>query len=332
MHGQRSVGIYYGIGGSRSEGNLRYNVRIASEIRQFSSDGYAYRGKWDDGGGHRIGAGGNAPHYGASKNGFYFFGDGSNRQSSGEMALYVRWKNKSPVSDPGRGWGQGPQHSQNIQAWFAHVPGLHVVTPTSPYDAKGLLITSIEDNNPVVFIEHRWLHNTIGNVPEGIYRIPLGQARLARPGKDVSIVAMSYMTIEALRAAEMLDKDGIHAEVIDLRTLKPLDEDTILESVCKTGRLIVLDIGWKTGGVGAEIVARITERAFANLKYAPRRIGLPDCPTPTTPALANYYYPRAPQIVSVARAMLGRDPLDEVLEEPLSVPLDVPDKFFTGPF
>ena len=232
----------------------------------------------------------------------------------------------------GRGWGQGPQHSQSLQAWFAHIPGLKVVMPTTPYDAKGLLIASIEDNNPVVFIEHRWLYNITGDVPEEMYRVPLGQARVVREGKDVTIAATSYMTLEALRAAEMLAQDGVRAEVIDIRTLKPMDETLILESVGKTGRLIVADTGWKTVGFGAEIVARIAEEAFSDLKSPPRRVALPDCPTPTTPALANHYYPRAVHIVATVRRMLGLSA--DVVEPPVgtSVPLDIPDPSFTGPF
>jgi pyruvate dehydrogenase E1 component beta subunit len=159
----------------------------------------------------------------------------------------------------GRGWGQGPQHSQSLQAWFAHVPGLKVVMPATPHDAKGLLIASIEDDNPVIFIEHRWLYGMSGQVPEGHYTVPLGQARVARTGRDLTIAATSYMTLEALRAAERLAEEGIDVEVVDVRTLKPLDETTILGSVKKTGRLIVADTGWKTMGIGAEIVARAAE-------------------------------------------------------------------------
>lgn len=232
----------------------------------------------------------------------------------------------------GRGWGQGPQHSQSLQAWFAHVPGLKVVMPTTPYDAKGLLIASIEDNNPVIYIEHRWLHNIKGPVPEGIYRVPLGQARIVREGRDVTIAATSYMTLETLGAAERLADDGISAEVIDIRTLRPLDGMCILESVRKTGRLIVADTGWKTVGFGAEVVARVAEEAFADLKSPPRRIALPDCPTPTTPALANSYYPRAAHIAATAREMLGLR-VDECASDLTDfVALDVPDTSFTGPF
>jgi pyruvate/2-oxoglutarate/acetoin dehydrogenase E1 component len=232
----------------------------------------------------------------------------------------------------GRGWGQGPQHSQSLQAWFAHVPGLKVVMPTTPHDAKGLLISSIEDNNPVIFLEHRWLYNITGHVPEGMYRVPLGQAKVVREGRDLTIVAVSYMTLEALRAADMLRADGITAEVIDVRTLKPLDESLILDSVRKTGRTIVADTGWKTVGFGAEILARVAEEALAALRCPPVRVALPDCPTPTTPALANQYYPRAVHIAAAARKMMGLAVDDATLRAAPPVPLDVPDMTFTGPF
>ena len=232
----------------------------------------------------------------------------------------------------GRGWGQGPQHSQSLQAWFAHVPGLKAVMPTTPHDAKGLLISSIEDDNPVIFIEHRWLYNITGHVPEGVYRVPLGRARVVREGNDVTIAATSYMTLEALRAAEMLAEDDVKAEVIDIRTLRPLDASLILESVRKTGRLIVADSGWKTGGFGAEVVARVVEEGLGDMKAPPRRVALPDCPTPTSRALTKYYYPRAAHLRTVARQMLELAPADEEPQLDESVPLDVPDKSFTGPF
>ncbi len=231
----------------------------------------------------------------------------------------------------GRGWGQGPQHSQSLQSWFAHVPGLKVVMPATPYDAKGLLITSIEDNNPVIFIEHRWLHNITGHVPENLYRVPLGQARIAKEGKDLTIVASSYMTLEAIRAAESLAQENIHAEVIDIRTLRPLDEETIFTSIRKTGRLIVADTGWKAFGVGAEIVARVAEEHLNALKAPPSRVALPDTPSPSSPSLANHFYPRAVHIVNTAKVMLGKSVDIGSLEEP-TTPLDVPDPSFTGPF
>lgn len=232
----------------------------------------------------------------------------------------------------GRGWGQGPQHSQSLQAWFAHVPGLKVVMPATPADAKGLLIASIEDNNPVIFLEHRWLHDISGEVPEGIYRVPLGRARVAREGDDVTIVATSYMVLEALRAAEQLAQDGIGTEVIDVRSLRPLDDETILESVRKTGRLIVADTGWATCGFAAEIVALASEQAFEHLTRPPRRVALPDSPCPSSAALANHYYPRSHHLIEASRELLGLSGGDGACAEASSVPLDVPDLSFKGPF
>jgi len=233
----------------------------------------------------------------------------------------------------GRGWGQGPQHSQSLQAWFAHIPGLKVVMPVTPHDTKGLLIESIEDNNPVIFIEHRWLHNIHGPVPEDYYRIPIGKARIARSGTDITIVAISYMVLEAMRAAETLAEVGIQAEVIDVRSLRPLDSETILASVKKTGRLLVADTGWVTGGFSGEIVSTVTEQAFNALKNAPKRIGLADCPTPSTPALAKYCYPRANDLILKVGEILNLTNNDlRFLPENQTIPLDIPDLSFTGPF
>ena len=205
----------------------------------------------------------------------------------------------------GRGWGQGPQHSQSLHAWFAHIPGLKVVMPSTPYDAKGLLIASIEDDNPVVFFEHRWLHNIHGPVPEGHYTVPLGEPRIVTEGGDVTIVAASYATLEAIKAGRELEREGIKAEIIDLRTLVPRNDAAILELVRKTGRLVVVDQGTLTGGFAGEIVARVTEEAFDALRAAPIRVRLPDIPTPTTRALSNYYYPTPGHIVAAARRTLG---------------------------
>lgn len=228
----------------------------------------------------------------------------------------------------GRGWGQGPQHSQSLQAWFAHIPGLKVVMPATPYDAKGLLIAAIEDDNPVVVIEHRWLYNISGPVPEGMYRVPIGTARVLHPGDDVTIVGTSYMSLEAFRAADLLAAQGISAEVVDLRSLRPWDEEMVMSSVAKTGRVIVTDTGWTSVGFAAEVIARIAERGVA-LKTPPRRVCLPDSPTPTSPALAAHFYPRSVDLAAAAAAMMGAP----FQAPPLpSTPLDVPDASFTGPF
>lgn len=230
----------------------------------------------------------------------------------------------------GQGWGQGAQHSQNLQALFTHVPGLKVVMPTTAYDAKGLLISSIKDNNPVIFLEHRWLHNTSSKVPEEMYEIPIGKGRVVREGQDCTIVASSYMTLEALRAADFLNGKGISAEVIDLRTLKPLDDDLIFASVTKTGRLIVVDSGHYTGGFAGEIIARVSEKLFSKLKTPPSRITLPDFPSPSTPGLTKYYYPRYTDIAIKVMDTLERPEWLDFPED--NSPLDIPDASFTGPF
>jgi pyruvate dehydrogenase E1 component beta subunit len=232
----------------------------------------------------------------------------------------------------GRGWGQGPQHSQSLHAWFAHIPGLKVVMPSTPHDAKGLLLASIADDSPVVFIEHRWLYNIHGPVPADAYEVPLGAPRIVRPGRDATIVASSYATFEAVRAAERLAAQGVDAEVIDLRTLSPLDDTVILESVRRTGHLVVADQGTLTAGYAGEIVARLAEKAFGDLKSAPERIALPDNPTPTTRALANYYYPTINHIVAAVLRRLGRAVMDPFASVRPEDKLDVPDASFKGPF
>ncbi len=228
----------------------------------------------------------------------------------------------------GRVWGQGTQHSQSLHAWFAHIPGLKVVMPATAADAKGLLISAIEDDNPVIFIEHRWLYNIKGMVPMGVTREPLGKARVVREGRDVTLVGVSYMTLEAIRAAEYLAEEGISSEVIDLRSVRPLDRVTILASVRKTGRLVMSDTSWATAGISAEILAIASEDAFDALKAAPVRLTLPDCPIPSTPGLANECYPHANDIASAACRMLGKN----FNPRPMLTPLDIPDASFTGPF
>jgi pyruvate dehydrogenase E1 component beta subunit len=232
----------------------------------------------------------------------------------------------------GRGWGQGPQHSQCLHSWFAHIPGLKVVMPSSPHDAKGLLISAIQDDNPVVYIDHRWLHHVKGPVPEGHYSVPIGPIRHVQEGTDLTIVSFSYMTLEAIQASEKLASLGISAEILDCRSLRPLDHESILISLQKTGRLLVVDTGWAAAGMSSEILAIASERAFLSLKSAPRRICLPDCPTPTCPSLADHYYPRAGHIVAAAREMFGLPADDSDLLVPPNVELDKPNPAFTGPF
>jgi pyruvate dehydrogenase E1 component beta subunit len=234
----------------------------------------------------------------------------------------------------GRGWGQGPQHSQNYQALFMHIPGLKVVMPFSPYEAKGLLISSIYDDNPVIFIEHRWIHNFNGFVPEEAYRIPLGKAETIRAGKDITIVGVSYMLTECLKAAEVLDKLGISVEIINPRTIKPMDQEHIINSVRKTGRLIAVDSGYITGGLTSEIAAFVSEKTFQALKNPVKRLAAPDSPVPTSRALIQYYYPTARDIVNESLSMLKIDGGSslELLLPPDTLPCDVPDSSFCGPF
>ncbi len=232
----------------------------------------------------------------------------------------------------GRGWGQGPQHSQSLQAWFAHIPGLKVVMPTTAHDAKGMLISAVEDDAPVILFEHRWLYNTSGPVPEEMYRVPLDKAAVMRPGRDITLAATSYMTLESLKAAELLADLDIDAEVVDLRSLTHLDTDTLVGSVGKTKHLVVSDTGQENYGVTAEVMAAVCERAFDSLRAAPRRVALPPIPTPTTPALADLYYPSARDIAQTALEVLGSSrtlPLDESAAGRWK---DVPDPSFTGPY
>jgi len=232
----------------------------------------------------------------------------------------------------GRGWGQGPQHSQSFHSWFAHVPGLKVVLPSTPYDAKGLLVASIEDDDPVIFIEHRWIYHMTGDVPEQKYSVPIGKARVTREGSDVTIAAVSYMALEALRAADILEEFGVSAEVVDIRTVRPLDSETVISSVRKTGRLVATDTSWGPYGATAELVAIVAEHALDRLKAPPRRITIPDSPAPTSRALANAYYPRAVDIARQILEMCGKSAEAAAVKDDQQTPLDVPDPSFTGPF
>lgn len=205
-----------------------------------------------------------------------------------------------------RGGEQAAQHSQALQAMFAHIPGLKVVMPSNPYDAKGLLVASIEDDNPVVYIDERWLYDHVGDVPEELYSVPIGKGVIRRKGKDVTVAATSYMVYEASKAAEALEKEGINVEVIDIRSLKPLDEDLLFKSVRKTGRLVITDGGWKTCGVGAEIAARVVENdIFKKLKAPIVRVSLPDAPAPASSALEQAYYRKAEDLVRAIRKVVG---------------------------
>lgn len=205
-----------------------------------------------------------------------------------------------------RGGEQGAQHSQAMQAIFAHVPGLKVVMPADAYDAKGLLIAAVNDGNPVLYVDDRWLYNLEGDVPEEIYQVPIGKGAIRREGRDVTIVASSFMAAEAVKAGRQLEGLGIDAEIIDLRTIKPLDESLILESVRRTGRLVVADGGWRTCGMASEVAALAAEKAFGSLKAPILRVTLPDAPAPTSKSLEGAYFVGSKEVVAAVQAVLAR--------------------------
>lgn len=205
----------------------------------------------------------------------------------------------------GRGWGQAAQHSQSFHGMFAQVPGLKVVLPSNAFEAKGLLYSALLDPDPVICIEHRWLHEKATLVPQAPYCIPIGRAHVAAPGKDLTCVALSYQVGEALLARDRLLKEGIEMEVVDLRSARPLDTETILESLRKTGRLVVTDIAHGTGGIAAEVAAVAAERGFSHLKAPVVRVTLPDCPTPCSPTLEAAYYPTVETLVTEAKRLVG---------------------------
>ncbi len=216
-----------------------------------------------------------------------------------------RWGAAIPMvvrAPSGGGNRGGPFHSQNPEAWFAHVPGLKVVTPATAYDAKGLIKSSIRDNDPVVYFEHKGLYRRIKeDLPEEEYTVPIGKARVYRTGKGISIITYGAMVYVADEAADELAKEGISVEIVDLRTVYPIDEETVLKSVKKTSKAILLHEDVLTGGVGGEIAARIAERAFEYLDGPGVRIAAPDTPIPYSPPLDDAFIPSAAQVVEKAR-------------------------------
>ncbi len=203
-----------------------------------------------------------------------------------------------------RGWGSAAQHSQTLQGLFMHIPGLRLLMPSNPYDAKGLLLESVADDNPVIIFEHRWLFKRRGYVPEKMYRLPFGKGAICRHGRDVTIAGVSHMIIEAQVAADELAKEGIEAEVLDFRTLKPLDKSLLLESVSRTGHLVLVDNGWKCGGITAEIAAIVAEEGFDLLRAPVRRVACPDVPTPAGYTLEAAFYPGTAQIKDAVKDVL----------------------------
>jgi acetoin:2,6-dichlorophenolindophenol oxidoreductase subunit beta len=205
----------------------------------------------------------------------------------------------------GSGGGQGVQQSQSLENWFVHVPGLKVVMPATPHDAKGLLVAAIRDDNPVIFIEHKLLYKTKGPVPEDLYAIPLGQAEIKRSGRDLTIIATSVMVQRSLDAAQRLAGEGIDAEVVDPRTLKPLDEETIVASASKTGRVLIVHEAVKTGGFGGELAGVIAgSQAFYDLRAPIMRLAGRDIPIPFSHALERSAVPQVEDIVAEARKLM----------------------------
>jgi len=261
--------------------------------------------------------------------------------NAGKAFFASNGQHKAPVTMRmiiGRGWGQGPQHAQSLESAFAHFPGLKVVLPCFPADAKGMLCASIADDNPVLFIEHRWLHYAKGMVGSGYYEEPLDGPKIVRQGKDITVVASSFMTLEAVRAAALLDRVGVSVEVVDLRVVRPLNVQPIVESVNRTGRLLCVDLGWSLFGVSSEIVSQTVESCFDTLKAAPMRIGPASYPTPSSRSLVENYYPSARSIVEAVAAQLTIDDTTKMevlvmLEKEIGdLPVDVPDPAFKGPF
>lgn len=204
----------------------------------------------------------------------------------------------------GAGVNIASHHSQSLEAWFMHVPGMYVAVPSTPYDAKGLLKTAIRGENPVFFCEHKLLYPVEGSVPEDEYLIPFGVADVKREGSDVTVVATSYMVHKALKAAELLEKDGVSVEVVDPRTLTPLDRETISNSVKKTGKIVIVSEDCKTAGVSAEIAATIAEKALDYLDAPIKRVTTPDTPIPFSPPLEQFIIPNEQSIIRAVKEVV----------------------------
>lgn len=218
-------------------------------------------------------------------------------------------KTKVPLTirtEGGAGRTLGAHHSQSLEAWFIHIPGLKVVMPATPYDAKGLLKSAIRDDNPVIFIEHKMLYNTKGEVPDQDYLVPLGIAEIKKEGKDVTLITYSRMTLFSLEAAKELEEEGISVEVIDLRTLLPLDIKTIVNSVKKTNKVVIVEEDCKTGGTGAEIGMQIVENCFDYLDAPIKRIAGADVPMPKSPVLENFAIPSKESIIKGVKEIISR--------------------------
>lgn len=203
----------------------------------------------------------------------------------------------------GAGRRAAAQHSQSLQAWFCHIPGLKVIMPSTPADAKGLLKSAIRDDNPVLFLEDKMMYNQKGPLPDGDYTVPIGEARIHREGRDATIICTSSMLYPTLEAADRLAEEGIKVEIIDPRSLSPLDEETLVKSALKTGHVLVIDEGYQSFGVTAEIAARLNEKAFYYLDAPVRRLGASDVPVPFAPSLEDLTIPSADRVVEIVHEM-----------------------------
>ena len=226
----------------------------------------------------------------------------------------------------GRGWGQSAQHSKSLHGVFGHFPGLKVVLPTTPQDAYSLLRSAVRDDNPVLFLEHRWLYDVLGEVDDEM-SVPLGHSAIRREGSDLTVVCTSWMNVEALRAAEILERRGIQLEVIDVRTVSPLNSEPILESVRKTRRCIVADYDWTFCGFSAEMASQVSQGLHGLLEVPVERLGFAPVPCPTTRPLENLFYPSAVNIIKAAERMLGMEEADLKQESFYSY-----ENKFKGPF
>jgi len=236
----------------------------------------------------------------------------------------------------GKGWGQGPQHSQSLETLFSHIPGLKVVAPSNAYDAKGLLISSVKDNHPVIFFEHRWLHNIEEKVPNKLFNIPIGKAKIVKKGKDLTIISFSEALIQVLRLRKILEKSNISAEIIDLRSLRPIDKKTIFRSVKKTKKVLVIDNGWKSFGISSEIVSLISENLLNILRKKPVRLGIKELPLPSSRSIAEKCYLNSDQILNAIKHLTGKKINNSAKREFLlknkDLNSDQPYKDFKGPF
>jgi len=238
----------------------------------------------------------------------------------------------------GRGWGQGPEHSQSLETLFSYIPGLKVLMPTFPDDYKGMLISAIEDDNPIVIIEHRWTHYVKGSVLGGYYKSDITKPKKIKKGNDYTIVSSSFSTLEAQKASNAFDKIGLSIDLFDLRVTRPLQLEEVKSSVKKTGAICVVDTGYKTLGLGSEIVSQVFESCFSSMKLSPIRIGMPDHPTPSSRGYIQGLYPDAEKIVrSISSSLsLPNEKLEAAVkflkETSEGLPIDIPDPTFQGPF